>query len=171
MSYSLTQLNQMSQEAFVEALGAVFEDTPAIAHQAWNQHPFANVADLHQKMVGVVQAMSQDEQLALIRAHPDLGSKAKMAAASVQEQAGAGLAQLTPEEYERFDLLNQTYKQKFGFPFMIAVKHHTKSSILKAFELRLKNTVSAEMTQSLTEITEIARLRLLVQVRELQPEE
>lgn len=171
MSYSLTQLNQMSQEAFVEALGAVFEDTPAIAHQAWNQRPFANVADLHQKMVGVVQAMSQDEQLALIRAHPDLGSKAKMAAASVQEQAGAGLDQLTPEEYKRFDLLNQTYKQKFGFPFIIAVKHHTKSSILEAFELQLKNTVSAEMTQSLTEITKIARLRLLVQVRELQPEE
>jgi len=147
----------MSQEAFVEALGAVFEDTPAIAHQAWNQRPFANVADL-------VQAMSQDEQLALIRAHPDLGSKTKMAAASVQEQAGAGLDQLTPEEYERFDLLNQTYKQKFGFPLIIAVKHHTKSSILEAFELRLKNTVSAEMTQSLTEIIKIAQLRLLVQV-------
>jgi 2-oxo-4-hydroxy-4-carboxy-5-ureidoimidazoline decarboxylase len=167
MSYTLAQLNQMSQEAFVEALGAVFEDTPAIAYQVWNQSPFTDVTDLHQKMVGVVEAISQDEQLALIRAHPDLGSKVKMAAASVQEQAGVGLDQLTLQEYDRFHLLNQRYKQKFGLPFIIAVKHHTKASILEAFTLRLKNPVDAEMTQAIAEITEIARLRLLDQVREL----
>jgi len=77
----------------------------------------------------------------------------------------SGFGSINSEEYERFDLLNQTYKQKFGFPFMIAVKHHTKSSILKAFELRLKNTVSAEMTQSLTELPKLPGC-LLVQVRE-----
>lgn len=165
MSYSIAQLNQMSQEEFVETLGAVFEDTPAIAQQAWNQRPFANVTDLHQKMVEVVQAMSQDEKLALIQAHPDLGSKAKMAVASVQEQTGVGLDRLTPEDYDRFHLLNQTYKEKFGFPFIIAVKHHTKASILEAFDHRLKNTMDAEMTQAVTEIAEIARLRLLDQVK------
>jgi 2-oxo-4-hydroxy-4-carboxy-5-ureidoimidazoline decarboxylase len=165
MSYSIAQLNQMSQEEFVETLGAVFEDTPVIAQQAWNQRPFANVTDLHQKMVQVVQAMSQDEKLALIQAHPDLGSKAKMAAASVQEQTGVGLDRLTPEDYQRFHLLNQTYKEKFGFPFIIAVKHHTKASILEAFDRRLKNTMDAEMTQAVTEIAEIARFRLLIQVR------
>ena len=165
MSYLIAQLNQMSQEEFVESLGVVFEDKPAIAQQAWNQRPFANVTDLHQKMVEVVQAMSQDEKLALIQAHPDLGSKAKMAAASVQEQTGVGLDRLNPEDYQRFHLLNQTYKEKFGFPFIIAVKHHTKASILEAFDRRLKNTMDAEMTQAVTEIVEIARLRLLAQVR------
>jgi 2-oxo-4-hydroxy-4-carboxy-5-ureidoimidazoline decarboxylase len=161
MSYSLSELNQMSQEEFVEALGAVFEHTPAIAHCCWNLRPFADVTLLHQNMVDVVKAMSQEQQLALIRAHPDLGSKAKMAASSVQEQAGVGLAQLTSEEYDRFQSLNQAYKDKFGFPLIIAVKNHTKFSIQEAFERRLENTVDAEMAQALAEIVQIARFRLL----------
>lgn len=156
----------MSQEAFVEALGAVFEETPAIAQDAWNQRPFADVAELHQRMVNVVKAMSRDEQLTLIRVHPDLGSKAKMAEASVKEQAGVGLERLAPEEYERFQSLNQAYKDKFGFPFIVAVKNHTKDSILKAFEHRLGNTVDAEVEQALTEIFQIAQFRLLSLVRQ-----
>ena len=161
MSYTITELNQISQEAFVEALGAVFEHTPAISHQTWNKRPFADVTQLHQSMVDVVKAMTRDQQLTLIRAHPDLGSKAKMAEASVKEQAAVGLERLNPEEYERFQTLNQGYKHKFGFPFIIAVKHHTKASILEAFSLRLENSVDAEMEQALTEIAEIARFRLL----------
>lgn len=160
MFYLIAELNQMSQEDFVEALGAVFEGTPAIAHQAWNQRPYADMTELHQRMVNVVHAMSRDEQLVLIRAHPDLGSKAKMAEASVKEQAGVGLNQLTPEEYERFQSLNQAYKKKFGFPFIVAVRHHTKNSILDAFERRLNNTVEVEIEQALTEIAQIAQFRL-----------
>ncbi len=160
MSFSIEQLNQMNQEAFVEALGAVFEDTPAIAHQTWNDRPFRDVADLHQKMVQVVNGMSSDEQLALIKAHPDLGSRAKMAEASVQEQAGVGLDRLSPEEYQRFQSLNQAYKTKFGFPFIIAVKNHTKASILNAFEQRLQNSIEAEKQQALSEIAQIAHFRL-----------
>lgn len=156
----------MSQEAFVEALGAVFEETPAIAQITWNQPPFADVAELHQRMVDVVKAMTRDEQLTLIRVHPDLGSKAKMAEASVQEQAEAGLERLAPEEYKRFQSLNQAYKDKFGFPFIVAVKNHTKDSILEAFEHRLGNTVDAEVEQALTEIFQIARFRLLSLVNE-----
>ncbi len=166
MPYFIKELNQMSQEAFVEALGAVFEETPAIAQDAWNQRPFADVAELHQRMVNVVKAMSRDEQLTLIRVHPDLGSKAKMAEASVKEQAGVGLERLAPEEYERFQSLNQAYKDKFGFPFIVAVKNHTKDSILKAFEHRLGNTVDAEVEQALTEIFQIAQFRLLSLVRQ-----
>lgn len=158
---TMAEVNQMNLSAFVEALGAVFEHTPAIAHQAWKQRPFFDVSDLHQKMVDVVQHMSRVEQLTLIQAHPDLGSKAKMAEASVQEQAGVGLDQLMPEEYARFQVLNQAYKDKFGFPFIVAVKNHTKASILKAFERRLENTVDAEMEQALTEITQIAKFRLM----------
>ncbi len=165
MSYTIAELNQMGQDAFVAALGAVFEHTPAIAHQAWCQHPFADITELHQAMVNVANAMSRDEQLALIRAHPDLGSKAKMAPASVKEQAGVGLDRMTQEEYDRFLSLNQRYKDKFGFPFIVAVKNHTKESIFAAFEERLGNTPELEMKQALTEITKIAQFRLVEMIR------
>lgn len=160
MFYTIAQLNQISQEEFVEALGAVFEHTPAIAQCCWNYRPFADVSQLHQSMVDVVKTMNRDEQLALIQAHPDLGSKAKMAASSVQEQAGVGLDSLTSKEYDRFQSLNQAYKDKFGFPFIIAVKNQTITGILEAFERRLENTVDAEMAQALTEINQIAKFRL-----------
>jgi 2-oxo-4-hydroxy-4-carboxy-5-ureidoimidazoline decarboxylase len=138
----------------------VFEDTPAIAYHAWYERPFKNVAQLHQTMVDVVRTASQDAQIELIQAHPDLGSKAKMAMASVQEQAGAGLDRLTPEEYNRFLSLNQAYKNKFDFPFIIAVKNHTKDSILAAFEQRLQNSIETERNQALAEIFQIAKFRL-----------
>ena len=160
MRYSLAELNQMNQDTFVGALGAVFEETPAIAERAWQQHPFEDVNALHQRMVDVVNAMSPAEQLALIQAHPDLGSKAKMADASIQEQAGVGLDRLTPEEYDQFQTLNQAYKQKFGFPFIIAVRNHTKTTILDAFDRRLQNPVDTERQQALIEIAQIARFRL-----------
>lgn len=160
MPYSLSELNQLNQPAFIEALGAVFESTPAIAGRTWYYRPFADLTDLHQQMVGVVNAMSQEEKLALIRAHPDLGSRAKMAEASVKEQAGAGLDRLTPAEYERFQSLNQAYQEKFAFPFIIAVKNHTKDSILAAFDRRLQNPINTELQQALIEIAQIARFRL-----------
>lgn len=164
MTYSLQTLNQMEQSAFTEALGEIFEQTPTIAAQAWEKRPFESVDALHQKMVAIVQSMTPEEQLALICAHPDLGSKAKMAEASVQEQAGAGLDRLTPEEYDRFHTLNERYKSQFGFPFIIAVKNHTKSSILEAFETRLEHSQTTEMQQAIAEISQIAYFRLLQQV-------
>ncbi|MGV0026761.1 2-oxo-4-hydroxy-4-carboxy-5-ureidoimidazoline decarboxylase [Phormidesmis priestleyi] len=158
--YSIAQLNQQSQTEFVAALGAIFEETPAIAHQVWNQRPFKDLTDLHQKMIATVNAMTQTEQLRLIKAHPDLGSKTKMAEASVKEQSGVGLDRLTPEEYDQFQTLNQAYKNRFGFPFIVAVKNHTKQSILEAFDRRLHHSFEMEITQALTEIFEIARFRL-----------
>jgi 2-oxo-4-hydroxy-4-carboxy-5-ureidoimidazoline decarboxylase len=161
MPYTLTDLNQMDSDAFVTALGAVFEDTPEIARQTWNLRPFGSLTDLHQKMVEVVSEMSSEQKLKLIQAHPDLGSRAKMAEASVKEQAGVGLDRLTAEEYDRFHSLNQAYKAKFGFPFIIAVKNHTKTSILEAFQRRLDHSITTEMEQAITEITQIAYFRLL----------
>ena len=160
MPYSIAQLNQMKQADFVSVLGAVFEGTPAIAQEAWTQRPFTDLSDLQQAMTDVVSVMTEAEQLALIRAHPDLGSKAKMADASVQEQAGAGFDRLTPEEYDRFQTLNQAYKAKFGFPFIVAVKNHTKTSILEAFDRRLHNTPAVEAKQAIAEIIQIAHFRL-----------
>ena len=158
--YTITQLNEMSQSEFTATLGEIWEETPKIASQTWHSKPFADQEALYQTMVAVVTSMSDREQLALIKAHPDLGSKTKMADASVQEQAGVGLDRLSESEYQRFQALNQAYKDKFDFPFIIAVKEHTKESILAAFETRLKNTQEQEKQQALKEISKIARLRL-----------
>jgi 2-oxo-4-hydroxy-4-carboxy-5-ureidoimidazoline decarboxylase len=157
---SLTELNQISQEEFVKMLGGVFEDTPAIASQVWHERPFQDVTELYQKMIDIVRNYNQSERVKLIQAHPDLGSKAKMAVASVQEQASVGLDHLTPEEYDRLLSLNQVYKNKFDFPFIVAVKNHTKDSILAAFEQRLQNSLEIERNQALEEIFQIAWFRL-----------
>lgn len=159
--YSIADLNQMERERFGQILGGIFEGTPAIADAVWLRRPFRDREDLHRAMVAVVAAMSLAEQLALIRAHPDLGSRAKMADASVQEQASAGLDQLTATEYARFERLNRAYRDRFGFPFIIAVRNHTKSSILQAFETRLGHSAPAEHQQALTEIYQIAYHRLV----------
>ena len=160
LPYLIAELNQMSQPDFVAALGAVFEDTPVIAQKVWEQRPFTDQDDLHQKMVMIVNGLSQAEQLSLIRSHPDLGSKVKMADASVEEQLEVGLDRLTSDECDRFHQLNQAYKSQFGFPFIIAVKNHTKATILQAFEQRLKNAVDTERQQALSEIIQIAHFRL-----------
>jgi 2-oxo-4-hydroxy-4-carboxy-5-ureidoimidazoline decarboxylase len=158
--YTLAQLDRMSQSEFTTALGEIWEETPAIANQAWHNKPFEDVEALYRAMVAVVENMSETQQLALIKAHPDLGSKTKMAQASVQEQSGVGLNRLSESEYQRFQSLNQAYQDKFGFPFIIAVKYHTKESILEAFEIRLQNSQEEERQEALNEISKIARLRL-----------
>lgn len=160
MQYTITQLNEMNQEAFTKALATIFEHSPWIPENAWEKRPFTNLSSLHQSMVEVVQTASKEQQLNLICAHPDLGTKAKMAEASVKEQEGVGLDKLTPEEYQRFHSLNETYKEQFGFPFIIAVKNHTKDSILTAFEQRIKNSPEVELEQALSEIFQIAKFRL-----------
>ncbi|MGC1526407.1 MAG: 2-oxo-4-hydroxy-4-carboxy-5-ureidoimidazoline decarboxylase, partial [Phormidesmis sp.] len=118
-------------------------------------------SDLHQKMVDVVENnMTPAEKIDLICAHPELGQKGKMAEASVQEQAGAGLSQLDAAGYQRIQTLNSAYKEKFGFPFVMAVKGFAASDILAAFEERVQATTAEETARSLTEIYKIARLRL-----------
>jgi 2-oxo-4-hydroxy-4-carboxy-5-ureidoimidazoline decarboxylase len=169
MPYSLAQLNAMSQGEFMAALGAVFEETPEIAQIAWHARPFTSAINLHQQMVNAIRYFSPEKKLALIQAHPDLGSRVAMAEASVQEQAGAGLTQLSPQEYAQFQQLNQAYSEKFGFPFIIAVKNHTKESILTAFQRRLENSTTQERQQALVEIAEIAHFRLNELVLEQSP--
>ncbi|PSR15816.1 OHCU decarboxylase [filamentous cyanobacterium CCP3] len=160
MPCTLDQLNAMTEAEFVTAIGPTFEDTPSIAAQVWPQRPFASVIDLHQRMVNIVQAMATEDQLTLINAHPDLGTRVSMAEASVAEQSKAGLTNLSPEEYHQFQTLNQQYKTRFGFPFILAVANHTKASILENFAQRLRNSTEVEMAIALLEIQNIARLRL-----------
>lgn len=160
MTYTIAQINQMSQEDFVEALGSLFEDTPTIAAQTWHQRPFRDGEHLYQSLISQMLELSDGEKMALIRSHPDLGSRLKMAPDSIAEQAGAGLDRLSAQEYDRFVALNQAYKQKFGFPFIMAVKGQTKDRILQAFEARLSHNCQVERERALEEIAQIVQFRL-----------
>lgn len=161
---SSVTLNALSQPEFVTRLGGVFESSPWVAEQVYPKLPFRTLEELHAAMCAVVAAASREAQLTLIRAHPDLAGRAALAgeltAASSAEQAGAGLDRLSAAEYGRFHRLNDAYRERFGFPFILAVKGHTKTSILAAFETRLPNTPEQERETALVQIYEIARLRL-----------
>jgi 2-oxo-4-hydroxy-4-carboxy-5-ureidoimidazoline decarboxylase len=161
---TLPDINRMNPDDFRHALGGVFEHSPWVAERAWPARPFPSLEALHTAMTRVVRDASRDEQLALLRAHPDLAGRAARAgdlsAASRVEQSGAGLDRLGDEEYERFGRLNAGYREKFGFPFIIAVRQHDKAAILAAFERRLGHSVEIEMEVALAQVFAIARLRL-----------
>lgn len=161
---SITELNGLDRERFAGALGAIFEASPWVAEHAWERRPFTARRDLHAAMVDAVAASGEERQLALIRAHPDLAGRAARAgdlsAASTREQAGAGLDRLSDAEFERFHALNDRYKERFGFPFIICVRDHTKATILAAFEARLRNDRRREIAEALRNIARIAELRL-----------
>lgn len=160
VTYAIADINHLTQAQFVDLLGPIFEETPAIAQKTWTHRPFTSRLELHKTMVAIVEAMPPADQLALVQAHPELATRAKMAAASVQEQSSTGLNQLEAAEYERFQALNQAYLEKFGFPFVMAVKGQDKASILAAFEGRVGNEKGEEMARSLQEISKIAGFRL-----------
>jgi len=160
MTYTIAQINQMSQDNFVQALGRLFEDTPIIVAQTWNKRPFRDGEHLYRSLISQMLELKDEEKMALIRAHPDLGSRVKMAPDSIAEQAGAGLDTLSSQEYDRFVALNEGYKQKFGFPFIMAVKGQTKDRILRAFEARLSHDFPVERERALEEIAKIVQFRL-----------
>jgi 2-oxo-4-hydroxy-4-carboxy-5-ureidoimidazoline decarboxylase len=161
---NVADLNGLSSDAFVAALGHLFEHSPWIVEQAAARRPFADREALHAAMMAVIRAAPEDAQLALIRAHPDLAGKAARAGTmtqdSVREQAGAGLDRLSDEEHARFDRLNRAYRERFGFPFIVAVRRQTKDSILAAYERRLLHDRTAEIACAIEEIGHISRLRL-----------
>lgn len=168
---TLQTLNTLDAESFVAAVGGMFEDSPWIAAQAWALRPFESLSHLHQAMCAVLYNAGQEAQLALIQAHPDLAGRAAqqgmVSAASTNEQAAAGLDQLTPDELDEFTRLNQAYREKFDFPFVICVRENRKASILAGFRARLPNTREQEIATALTEIGKIAWLRLSDVVQEV----
>lgn len=157
---TIADLNALDRDSFVAAIGWAFEHSPWVAGRAWAARPFANVEALHAAMVRQVEAADADEQLGLLRAHPDLGTRARISAASTEEQAGAGLDRLTEEEFERLQRLNSAYRDKFGFPFLYAVKGSTKHDILRALEQRLAATHAQEHQEALRQVYRIAEFRL-----------
>ena len=160
----IEKVNRMDREGFVSRFGGLFEHSPWVAEQAWEKRPFEDLDGLHGAFVEAVEGAAGERRVALIRAHPDLAGKAALAGElteeSSKEQASAGLDRLSPEEYERFFRLNTAYREKFGLPFVVCVRDHTKESIFAAAEERLANAPEEEVGAALREISRISRLRL-----------
>ena len=172
MPVTLEQLNQSSEADFVAVCGPVFEHSPWIAKRACHAGPFKSVAQLHQTMCEVVIQATSEQQLQLIRAHPDLvgrlAREGQLTAQSTVEQFAAGLSALSMQEAQAFEKYNFAYRQRFEFPFVICARENRKDAILAAFPLRLQNDRQSEIATALTEIYKIARLRLLDAVSESQ---
>ena len=150
----------MKREEFVQKVGWVYEDSPWVAERTWRADLPGSGEALAECLQRAVEAASRDEQLALLRAHPDLGTRAQVSQSSANEQAGAGLSSLTQQEHARLLELNAAYKDKFGFPFLYAVKGSTKFDILGALERRLGGTADEEFETALQQVYRIARFRL-----------
>jgi 2-oxo-4-hydroxy-4-carboxy-5-ureidoimidazoline decarboxylase len=163
-SYSLDTLNAANEADFAAALGDIYEHSPWVAKAASRGRPFATLLALHEAMKAAVMAVPAETRLVLVKAHPDLAGKAARAGAltadSTDEQASVGLDRLTDAEFARFHRLNDAYQTKFGIPFIVCVRRHTKDSILRQFERRLEHNAAGEMTAALDEIFQIAALRL-----------
>ena len=157
---TLAEVNGLERPDFVRALGWIFEDSPWVAERVWASRPFETLAALHKEMAEIVQHASTEEQLALLRAHPDLGTRARISPASSGEQKGVGLDALDEDEFELFEAHNRQYREKFGFPFLYAVKGSARQDILLALILRLDSTPEEELHQALWEIGRIAWFRL-----------
>jgi 2-oxo-4-hydroxy-4-carboxy-5-ureidoimidazoline decarboxylase len=161
---TLAELNASSKDDFVAALSNIFEYSPWIAEQAAAARPFAGVRALFDAMKAAVEGAPAELRLALIKAHPDLANKTQRAAGltaeSDAEQNSLGLDRLSDAEYDAFERVNNAYRAKFGFPYIVSVRRQTKDSVLRDFERRLPNDVATEMRRSVEEICRIASLRV-----------
>jgi 2-oxo-4-hydroxy-4-carboxy-5-ureidoimidazoline decarboxylase len=164
MRISIRQIDAMDRDAFIAQLGGIYEHSPWVAERAWKARPFRSRDGLHAAMEAVVAGASNAEQLALIRAHPELTGRlavdGQLTDASRSEQAGAGLDRCTPEEFTRLQGLNAAYRKKFDFPFIVAVRGLTRAHILAQLEQRLAHSADQEFSACLREIARIAGFRL-----------
>lgn len=164
MRYTLEQLNAAPREAFVAALAGIYEHSPWVAEEAARARPFASVNALIETMAVIVAHAGQARQLALVKAHPELAGKAavrgELTAESRREQAGAGLMQCTQDEFDTLQRLNRAYRDKFGFPFILAVRGYERSEIIAIFQARLGHGRDEELRENLAQIDRIARFRI-----------
>ncbi len=161
---SLANLNQFDREQFIESLGGIFEHSPWVADLVYDCLPFDSTAQLHQCMVETVEKSPDFQRMALICSHPELAGKeaaeGTLTDDSQKEQSGAGLNQCSAEELSQLQSLNQNYRKKFEFPFVIAVSGLNKNQIIAAIESRLKNSARVEFETSIGEIGKISMIRL-----------
>lgn len=160
----MAALSALDQSSFVSRLDGIFEHSPWVAERAWLMRPFGALEELQQALCRCMRDATHEEKLALICAHPELAGRAamrgEMAEASVREQAGARLDACSPEEYARLHQLNALYREKFGFPFILAVRGLNRAEIIASFASRLENSPEQEFEQALYQIERIASFRL-----------
>ena len=162
---TLAEINRLAQQDFASRLGGIFEDSPWVAEEAWEKRPFASLDQLHEAMMLVVQQAARERQLALIRAHPELaGAEARdgtLTADSSSEQGRLGFTALSREEFLRMANLNRRYREKFGFPCIVALRLHVdRASVMQEMERRLGNDAQTELRNALEQIGHITRGRV-----------
>lgn len=168
MKFRTITPSSMNRPEFIATFKDIYEHSPWVAEQAFQQKTvnssFDDIEALHQLMSDILMSANKERQLALINAHPDLAGRAavqgELTAASTAEQAGAGIQECTADEFMRFTSLNNTYKAKFNFPFIMAVRGSNRFQILDAFEKRIHHDIDTEFKQALIEINKIALFRL-----------
>ena len=160
----MERLNYLKTEDFVAQLADVFEHSPWVAERAAAQRPFATLEQLHRAMCHVANTASLDEQLNLLRSHPELAGReaqdGQLTIASAGEQRRAGLDALLPDEMKRITALNQAYRRHHGFPFIVCVGQHTKASLFETFARRASNATDVERREAMAQVEAIAWLRL-----------
>ncbi|GGJ10699.1 OHCU decarboxylase [Alicyclobacillus cellulosilyticus] len=150
----------MSKDEFVHAFGWVFEHSPWFAERLWTKRPFSSLRDVQRAVAEVIEQAGEEERLALIRSHPDLGSTLSLSPASLREQRSAGLHGLDAKTADMLRDLNASYRARFGFPFVMAVHGKNIHDVLAALRARLKNTQADEQSKALKEIGKIAFFRI-----------
>lgn len=156
----LATVNAMPLDEFVATFGAVLEDAPQLAEEAAARRPFADVEALADAFSAVVRSLGEEDAVALLRAHPELGAARPMAAASVAEQASAGLRDADADLQSRLAAGNAAYRERFGFPFIIAVRGRTPAEIVAVLDERVGNDRASELDEARDQVCAIARLRI-----------
>ena len=157
---SIDTFNKLNKSEFLSIFGNVFEKTEWIAEKCYDSKPFNNVQELVNKMMEVFENSIKEKHIKILNSHPDLAVKKKLTKESENEQANANLNQCTNEEFEEFNKLNEKYKKKFGFPFIIAVKGKNKNEILNIFRQRITNNINLEFEEAKKQVKKIATFRL-----------
>ena len=157
------KIKKLSETEFIEVFGNIFENASWIAKKLYEQKPFKNFQDLSKKMIDTFKTANNQDKLKILNAHPDLADKTKigfLTQDSNKEQNSAGLDRCTEDEFKQFKNLNSEYKNKFGFPFILAVKGKRKSEILFNFKKRVLSDKKTEFDEGVVQVIQIANLRL-----------
>ena len=157
---TVDKVNNLSKFDFISIFGNVFEKTEWIAEKAYNSKPYNNFEELFSKMMEIFENSKQQEHLKILNAHPYLVVEKKLTRDSANEQNNANLDQCSDKEFEEFQKLNEEYKKKFGFPFIIAVKGKNKEEILNSFRQRITNNINLEFEEAKKQVKKIASFRL-----------
>ncbi len=159
----INKINKLPKSEFIKVFGNIFESSSWISEELYKLKPFSSFTDLSTKILGIFENTTKDNQIKILKAHPDLANKTKIGSLtsdSKNEQNSAGLDKCTPEEFNEFKNLNFEYKKKFGFPFIFAVKDKSKLEILTNFRKRISCDINIEFEEAKKQVKKIASLRL-----------